>query len=282
MLKRKAKIITVSGGKGGTGKTFVSVNLAVELAKQLPVREINEKTMSNSRVLLFDADYHLSNAHLFLGLKQLPYLDKIVNKPQDIMNFVVTTDYGIDLISFGGDEKRINNAELKFNDKILDELSKLEAYYDWIIVDTGAGLNRVIINQIIFADYALFVLNPESTSLLDTYKLIKFISMEKDKPKSIEICVNKVVNMEEALRTYQKLENTKEQFGIKMKLYMTGAVYADKQTFDLSIIKGTPAVILDATSHVSQSFNTIVKNIQKGTFVKKIDSFFEKIYIENN
>jgi flagellar biosynthesis protein FlhG len=281
MLKRKAKIITVSGGKGGTGKTFVSVNLAVELAKQLPVKQVNEKTMSNSRVLLFDADFHLSNANLFLGIKQPSYLDKIMSKPQDIMSYIMTTEYGIDLISFGGDDKRINNTDLKFNSSILKELNKLEEFYDWIVVDTGAGLNRTIINQIIFADHVLFVLNPENTSLLDTYKLIKFISLEKEHPKIIEICANRVVNIDEALITFKKLEDTKDQFGVKMKLNFAGAVYYDKQTFDYSLFKGIPAVYMDDKPHMSQSFLTIVKNIQKGFIAKKVDSFFEKIFIEH-
>lgn len=280
MLKRKAKVITVSGGKGGTGKSFVAVNLAVEIAKNLSVGEMNRKTMSNSRVLLFDADYHLSNTHLFLGIKQPAYLDKIVIKPQDILNYVTATDYGVDLISFGGDERRVNNTELKFNDRILSELNKLEEYYDVIVVDTGAGLNRMILNQIIFADNVVLVVNPESTSLLDAYKLIKFISLEKHRPKSIDICVNRVTSMEEAIATFRKLEATKNQFGVKMNIFFSGAVYADKQGFDAAMMRGAPAVMMDPTSHFVQSFSAMAKSVQRANIVKRADSFFEKLFIE--
>lgn len=279
MLKRKARIITVGGGKGGTGKTFVAVNLAVELARQLPVREMNSKTISNSRVLLFDADYHLANSHLLLGIRQPSYLDKIVNNPKDIMEYLVTTDYGVDLINFGGDDKRVNSTEIKFNDAILKELNRLEEYYDYIVVDTGAGLNRTILNQIIFADQALLTINPESTSLLDAYKLIKFISLEKNRPKSLDICVNKAASVEEAQKAFRKLENTKEQFGLKMKMYLSGVIFSDKQLFDASLAKGIPAVVLNSGSAVAQSFRALAVNIQKNKFSKSVESFFEKIFI---
>ena len=280
MLKRKAKVITVSGGKGGTGKSFVAVNLAVELAKSSSVGALGSATLSNNRVLLFDADYHLSNSHLFLGVRQPAYLDSIVRNPKDILSYVVSTEYGVDLISFGGDDRRINDSELRFNDRILAELNKLEEFYDWIIVDTGAGLSRMIIRQIIFADHALLVINPESTSLLDAYKLVKFISLEKHRPKSVDICVNKVASMDEAVAAFRRLEGTKEQFGIKMKVFFAGAVYADKPGFDAAIARGVPSVFLDPLSHFAQSFDLVAKSVQRPSIVKKADSFFEKLFID--
>jgi flagellar biosynthesis protein FlhG len=281
MFKRKAKIVTVSGGKGGTGKSFVSVNLAVELAKQLPVGVRNEETASNSRVLLFDADYHLSNSHLFLGIKQLSYLDTIVKKPGRIAEFITPTDYGIDLISFGGDDRKINDNELKFNDKILAELEQLEQFYDWIIVDTGAGLNKVIMSQLVFSDRILLIMNPDPSSMLDTYKVLKFLSFEKDRPKMLDICVNKVASVDDAMKSFKRLTDTVNQFGIKIKLYFAGAVYYDKAGFDLCLIKGIPAAAYDVNSHYAQAFDRIIENLKKGTIVKKVDSFFEKVYLEN-
>ncbi|GEM_PF-2229035 len=279
MFKRKAKVITVSGGKGGTGKTFVSVNLAALLASTLPVREIKNDVLSGNRVLLIDADYHLGNTHLLLGIKQHNYLDKVIDRELDIKEFISHTDFGVDLLSFGGDDKKISDADGKFNDAVLGELKKLEELYDWIIVDTGAGLNRTILNQIVFADHALLVLNPESTSLLDTYKLIKFIQLEKNRPKSLNIVINKTESLEEAQKTYSTLENTKIKFGVKIKTFMTGLVYLDKDLFTQSLSRGIPAVVLFPGSHYEQSFQQIADYVAKSNIVKNIDSFFEKLLI---
>jgi len=279
MFKRKAKVITVSGGKGGTGKTFVSVNLAALLASTLPAREIKTDVISGNRVLLIDADYHLGNTHLLLGVKQHNYLDKIIDRELDIKEFISETDFGIDLLSFGGDDKKVSDADGKFNDAVLVELKMLEEFYDWIIVDTGAGLNRTILNQIVFADHALLVLNPESTSLLDTYKLIKFIQLEKNRPKSLNIVINKTESLEEAQKTYSTLENTKMKFGVKIKTFMAGIVYLDKGLFTQSLSRGIPAVILFPGSHYEQSFQRIADYIAKSNIVKNVDSFFERLLI---
>lgn len=282
MFKSRSKVITVSGGKGGTGKTFVSVNLAVQLARHLAPGKMNEATVSNNRVLLFDADYHLSNDHLFLGLKQPAYLDKIARNTRNLPEFITATDFGIDLISFGGDDKRINSSEVKFNERVLQELVKIEDCYDWIVVDTGAGLNQIIIKQIVFADKTVMVINPDPTSLLDAYKLVKFISLEKAKPKHILVAVNKAASMEEAVATFNKLKSTVEQFGVKMNLYYAAGFYTDKAVFDTCLVRGVPAVAAGFDSHFVHSFELLANNVQQGNLSRKINSFFENVFLPSD
>lgn len=275
---KKAKVLTVSGGKGGTGKTFLSVNLAVEMARRLSGGGVFGTRISNSRVLLFDADYHLSNAHLMLGEKLSPCLDRFLDNPSSLPNYIVTSQYGVDLISFGGDEKRVNNVEEVANSEILNELNKLEGQYEWIIVDTGAGLNKMILKQIMFADHTLLVVNPVATSIIDAYKVIKFMVLEK-KRRPIEICVNMASNYDEGYQCFSKLEKTLKQFGIGVKVYFSGVVYNDPLLFNKSLQSGIPAAANGAQNHVSQAVNNLWDQILKKPAVKNVESFFEKIFL---
>ncbi len=274
--KKRAKVLTVSGGKGGTGKTFISVNLAVTIAKKLGVNS-TASAFSNNKVLLFDADYHLSNAHLMLGEKLSPCLDRFLEDPSSLPNYIVSSQYGVDLISFGGDEKKVNDIQEISNEAILNELNKLEEHYEWIIVDTGAGLNRTILRQIMFSDFSLMVVNPVATSILDAYKVIKFMVLE-NKRRPIDVCVNMVSSYDEAYETFNKLDRTIKQFGIGVKIFFSGFVYNDPPLFNKSLRDGVPASINGNSNHVAESMHAIWNQIVKNPSVKTIESFFEKIY----
>lgn len=276
--RKKAQVLTVSAGKGGTGKTFVSVNLAVQMAKKLSSRGFFGSRTSNNRVLLFDADYHLSNAHIMLGEKLSPCLDRFLEDPSSLPGYIVSSQYGVDLISFGGDEKKVNNVEEAANAEILNELNKLEAQYDWIIVDTGAGLNKVILKQIMFADHTLLVVNPVATSIIDAYKVIKFMVLEK-KRRPIEICVNMASNYDEGYQCFSKLEKTLRQFGIGVRVYFSGVVYNDPAQFNKALQSGIPAAALGAPNHISQSIDNLWDQILKKPAVKNAESFFERIFL---
>lgn len=274
--RKRAKVLTVSGGKGGTGKTFIAVNLAVWMAKKLGPNA-SRNAFSANKVLLFDADYHLSNAHLMLGEKLSPCLDRFLEDPSSLPHYISHTQYGVDLISFGGDEKKINEIEINANDKILNELNKLEDHYEWIVLDTGAGLNKVILRQIMFSDYSLLVINPVATSLIDAYKVIKFMALEQ-KRRPIDICVNMVSSYEEAYQAFSNLERTIKQFGVGVKIYFSGFVYNDPPLFNKSLHEGFPACLQGNPNHVAQSIDALLDQILKSPSLKSMESFFEKIF----
>ena len=277
--QRKSKVLTVSGGKGGTGKTFTAVNLAVEMAKRLAGKTARKVPKAGSRVLLFDADYHLSNAHLFLGVRLAPCLDRFLKDPASLPEYIMTTEYGVDLISFGGDENFVNQIEISADSAILDELKKLETSYDWIVIDTGAGLTQIILRQIVMADYALLVTNPEPTSMIDCYKMIKFISRENPQFKHIDICVNKAENFEEGFINFKKLKEILAQFRVPVQIRFSGVIHRDDQMFNHSLRNGVPIVNLGDNSHMRESFNYIWDTMLKAPLSRKMESFFERIFL---
>ncbi len=277
---KKSKVLTVSGGKGGTGKTFLSTNMAVAMAVRLSAESpVIRSHVSNNRVLLFDADFHLSNAHLFLGARVAPCLDRFLKNPESLPEYIISTEYGVDLISFGGDERKVNYIEDNINTAILKELKKLESLYDWIIVDTGAGLTKLILKQILFADYSLLVTNPEPTAVIDCYKLIKFLIAENPSFKNIDVCVNKAADFEEGFLTFKKIRKVLEQFNVPAKIFFAGPAYSDKKLFDACLQKGVPAAVADPASHFNESFNYIWDYLLKKRLAKQMESFFEKIFM---
>jgi flagellar biosynthesis protein FlhG len=278
-LQKKSKVLTVSGGKGGTGKTFAAVNLAVEMSKRLLEKSKAGSSRIGNRVLLFDADYHLSNAHLFLGVRLAPCLDRFLKDPRSLPEYIISTEYGVDLISFGGDENFVNQIEISANSEMLEELKKLETSYDWIIIDTGAGLTQIILRQIIMADYALLVANPEPTAMIDCYKMVKFISREDRQFKHVGIVINKAQSFEEGFVNYKKLEETLKQFRVRAKIRFAGVVFRDDGLFNYGLQKGIPVVNVAGNTHMRESFNYIWDTILKASLSKKMESFFEKIFL---
>jgi flagellar biosynthesis protein FlhG len=278
---RKARVLTVSGGKGGTGKSFVAVNLAAAMAMRLnSTGPSKKKSFTGNRVLLFDADFHLSNDHLFLGVKLSPCLDRFLKNPESLPEYIVSTEYGVDLISFGGDEHKINFIENNVSMDILKELNRLEMFYDWIIVDTGAGLSKMIIKQIHFADHSLLVTNPDATAMIDCYKMIKFITIEKPDFKNIDICMNRVGTFEEGYLTFKKLQDILLQFRVPVKIYYAGPVYYDRDMFARCLQRGIPAVLTnDNPNHIRESMNYIWDFINKKNITRKMESFFERIFL---
>ena len=222
-LSRKSKVLTISGGKGGTGKTFTAVNLAVEMANRLSGKSRSASMLSNNRVLLFDADFHLSNAHIFLGQRVSPILDRFLNSPGSLPEYIINTEYGIDLISFGGDERKVNTIKDIMNEEVLEELRKLETIYDWIILDTGAGLDSMILQQILFSDVTLLVTNPETTAIMDCYKQLKFLSLENP-DQSVEICINEASSFEAGYACFEKIKNILTRFGVPIDISFAGPI----------------------------------------------------------
>lgn len=278
--ERTARVLSVSGGKGGTGKTFVAVNLAVEMAARLRGASSPFTTeVSGNRVLLFDADFHLSNTHYFFGQKQPPRLDRILERPELVPDMVRNVGHGVDLISLGGDERVLNDIQARANVEVLERLMGLESQYDWIIIDTGAGLTPLILRQVRLADYALMVTNPDKTALVDCYKTVKFLAQEKPVP-SVEICANQVRTFEEGYLCYRIIHDTLAAYRVPVPVFFAGPVYADRDGFSSALQRGIPAVTMDPAGHFHGSMNYILDHLQKKTFVKKAETFFDRIFMD--
>ena len=208
------RIVSVSGGKGGVGKTFFSVNFATELQSR------------GYKVLIFDGDIDLSNVNLLLHIDENNRFRDFMDKKIGIDQLVRKGVGGVDVI-YAGDDFQDNftfsEDELRY---FAGELQKVERNYDFIVIDTQAGMSEMNRRLIENSEAVVMVANQEITSLVDLYKTIKLLSARKT-GLSFQVVVNKSPNPERAAQIYQGVRDTLHANGVRISLGFLGYVLND-------------------------------------------------------
>lgn len=220
----KFRVITVSSGKGGVGKTNFVINLAVSLRNK------------GLRVTVLDADFGMADIDILLGIKSNFTIYDMLYGNKNLEDIIVDADDGIKLISGGSGIKELANiSDIKMK-KLTDEFSKLQDV-DILLVDTGAGLSKTVLKFIELADDVLIITNPEPTAITDAYGLIKVIYKNKLN-NNIYLVINKVKNIKEAKDTYDKLSKTVYAF-LSEKIKYLGFVSEDNKV-RMSVVEQKP------------------------------------------
>lgn len=259
--KQGAKVITVSGSKGGIGKTFFAVNFAVALKNR------------GFQVLVFDADINMSNVNLFLNMDEKSSFSDFLDSRVEIRDTIQKGVGGVDAICAGSDFETILTVGEGELERIREGLGQIESDYDYIIIDTQAGLNALTLGLILSSDRNILVTNPEITALVDLYKVIKLVSGKKH-GTHLEIVVNRSGGPQEAARVFQKISQTVAQFGIKTTLTFLGYIVEDSRRVIESIQKRTPIVLLHESGSVNECFRLITNVFLKDIRTKKRRPFF--------
>ena len=228
-VKRSARVITVTSGKGGVGKTNITINLAIALSEQ------------KQRVIILDADFGLANIDVLFGIiPQYTLLDVIKNK-KNILEILTNGPRNTKFISGGSGVEDLIKLDQQQISKFIENMAMLDKLADIIIIDTGAGLSENVMSFIVAADEVLLVTTPEPTSITDAYALIKMVS-NRDKEKKISVIVNKSESNAEANDVLNKLVLVAGKFlGISLEpagyiLHDESVVKAVKQQQPFSIM----------------------------------------------
>ncbi len=212
------RVITVASGKGGVGKSNFSVNLALGL------RELGKKP------IILDADFGLANIEILLGERPKYNLSHLIKGQCDINEVVCKSRYDISFISGGSGIKDMNFLPAAQLDKISHELAHLNSQTDLLIIDTGAGINDIVIKFCKLAHEVIIVVTPEPTSIMDGYALIKTLIGQFGIDTEVKIIVNKASTQEEAHDVFHKLYYASRQF-LKQGIQYAGFVPYDEQLF---------------------------------------------------
>jgi len=257
----KAQIITISGGKGGIGKTFFSVNFAIELARL------------DYNVLIFDADINLSNAALLLHINNKNDFSTFLNGEIPVDDVISKGVGGVDLLHTGEDLTDFLELTEEQYKVLLEGLNTLEDKYDYIIIDTAAGISNFNTNLMMHSDLIFLITNPELTALLDLYKLIKIVSHKKP-GINFDLIVNKTKSGINAIKIFEGISKTINQFKIETNVNFMGYILEDRDRVLESIQKRVPISILHEHGKIGGCIKLIVKNlIGKDESKKKIPFF---------
>lgn len=206
---RRARVITVTSGKGGVGKSSISVNLAIQLGRL------------GKRVVILDADFGLANVEVMLGIRPTYTLADLMFKGKSIQDIITVGPGNIGFISGGSGIRELTNLTGDQVRSLIHMLNALDTYADVIIIDTGAGISDIVLELVAFSTEILLVATPEPTSITDAYALMKTLRRREDfipKDASIKMIGNRTVSEEQGWELYQKLKVVVDKFlGIQLE-----------------------------------------------------------------
>lgn len=175
----RARILAVTSGKGGVGKTFMSANLAAALARL------------GERVLVLDADLGLANLDVVLNLFPKTTLHDVFTGKATLDAALLPAPGGFDVLLAGSGLVEYSRLTPEVRDRLLDVIEQVSPRYDRIILDTGAGISDVVLYTVSLAHDVLVVATPEPTSLTDAYATIKVLAAQQER-RLIRLAVNQV------------------------------------------------------------------------------------------
>lgn len=256
-----AKIIAVSSGKGGVGKTSLVVNLGIALSK------------SGKKVLLMDADLGLANVDIMLGITPRYTLFDVLEGHKSLQEIIISGVEGINIIPGCSGLFATDNISRLQKQNLLREMSSFINDMDYILIDTGAGISKVVLGFIAAAGDAVVVVTPEPTSITDGYAIIKILSQFKLHQK-VYLVVNMAANPYEAEECFNKIETVAGKY-LDIEIIRLGAIYYD-DTVKKSIIEMTPFMIHYPHSRVSRDVMQIAENLSENKYALNINHSFVK------
>jgi len=195
----RMRVIAVTSGKGGVGKTSFTVNLALALAEY------------GRRIIILDGDLGLANVDIAFGLTALYTIEHLLAGEKTIEQIMLTGPRGIGIIPGGSGVQGLANLERDKLSNVIANLGRLENMTDLLIIDTGAGLGHTVINFLKAADDIIMVTTPEPTALTDAYGLLKTLRKEAGEVP-IHVVINRVRNEIDAQATFKRLEMAVHKF----------------------------------------------------------------------
>ena len=193
------RVLAVTSGKGGVGKTSTSVNLAIALASH------------RKRVIVLDADLGLANVEVLMGLNSLFNLQHVIDGERGIMQILVRGPGGIEIVPGTSGLAKLADLSAPARQNILNGLKDLQENSDFVIIDTMAGIGQNAVRFAAAADEVLIVTTPEPSAIVDAYAMIKTIFAIRE-DAVFRLVVNMVVNQQQALAVTTNLSRVAQQY----------------------------------------------------------------------
>lgn len=212
-MTNPVKVIAITGGKGGVGKSNISVNLAVALAE------------INNRVVILDADFGLANIDILLGLTSRYTIDDVLLGLCQLQDILIEGPKGIQIVPASSGTQRLTQLNPQEHAGIIQAFSDIADAMDILIIDTAAGISASVMNFSQAAQEVIIVITGEPTSIADAYAQIKLFNRQYGLFR-FRIIVNMVKNDQEGAAIFAKLTRVTEQY-LEVALQYVGAIPYD-------------------------------------------------------
>lgn len=261
------RIMAVTSGKGGVGKTNVSVNLSLALIEQ------------GFRVLLVDVDLGMANADIVLGISPSYNLGHVLAGSKLVSEVLVDGPNGLKVLAGGTGLYELANLSVPRLDAFVRALDELNDF-DFILLDTGAGIHRNVISFALAATEVLVVTTPEPTAITDAYGLIKVV-LQQNPQTPIHLIVNMAHSPQEAELAASKLATVVRQF-LGRDIRYAGYILYDQHVVS-SVSEQRPVLLAYPSSLTSRAIRRIGQGLagaakQEGPAENGIQRFFNRIY----
>ena len=244
--KPNARVITVTSGKGGVGKSNVAVNLAIQMQKL------------GARVLIFDADFGLANVEVMFGSVPQYNLADVIYHGKNIREVITEGPNGIGFISAGSGIAGLEDLAREQILYLVQQLQELDQMADVIIVDTGAGISPHVLEFVMASPEVILVTTPDPSSITDSYSLIKILYKNPNfDPVRTELyfLANKVLSEAEGRGVYTKLNAVVGQF-LSGRLSYLGIIPQD-YALERSVRQQNPVSLMTPNSKSARAFEAV-------------------------
>ncbi len=259
------RVIAVASGKGGVGKTNVSVNLGVSLSKL------------GHRVLLMDADMGLANVDIMLGLQTKYNLAHVLDGEKTLEEVIVEGPAGLKIIPAASGVRRMAQLTALENAGIINAFSELNGKLDILIVDTAAGIADSVVSFCRAAQEVVVVVTDEPASITDAYALIKVLSRDY-KLTRFRLLANQCRTPQQGQMLYEKLAKVCEQF-LDVSLDYFGSVPFDHDLRE-AVQKQVPVTIYRPNSESAKAFKNMAQKIDRWPMPRGVTGYLQ-FFVEN-
>lgn len=261
--KKQCRVIAITSGKGGVGKTSVSVNLSLALSAK------------GAKVILVDADLGLGNIEVLMGLHSFYNLAHVIEGSKKLDEIILKAPLGLEVVPGSSGLSRIADLTDKEREKLLDTLFELCEKSEFLILDTMAGIGKNTVSFCISADEVIIVTTPEPSAIVDAYAMIKTILLQRE-DATIKLIVNMAVNSAQAQAVATKLSNVAQQYLAKNIIYL-GHIQRDIHV-NQSVMQSQPLFITFPNAPATKCIETLAQRLyyQKPSEVDSRKSGFMK------
>ena len=245
-----ARVITVTSGKGGVGKSNTSINLAIQFRKL------------GKRVIILDADFGLANIEIMFGAVPKHNLCDLIYQGKSITEIITWGPMEVGFISGGSGIAGMSNLSRDYLSYIIQNLSQLDAIADIIIVDTGAGISDAVLEFLVASGEILLVTTPEPTSITDSYSLLKALYRHPrfdENTTKVKMVANRVTKESEGEILFNKLNAVVARY-LKIPMTYLGSVPEDAQ-LARAVMQQMPVSIQNPGAKSTAAYEKIVQKL---------------------